>query len=88
MASLGHQKAKKAGDISGIAKHAKEVMMHTKKFMVLYELFIPSDYIFFSQPKLIQLLKKLSQCLAVLQRLMQHKSNKLHNILKIIYVIL
>ena len=36
----------------------------------------------------IQLLKKLSQYLAVLQRLMQHKSNKLHNILKIIYVIL
>ena len=36
----------------------------------------------------IQSLKKLSQCLAALQRLMQHKSNKLHNNLKIIYVIL
>ena len=37
---------------------------------------------------MLQLLKKLSQCLAALQRLMQHKSNKLHNNLKIIYVIL
>ena len=26
-------------------------MMHTKKFTVLYELFIPSDDTFFSQPK-------------------------------------
>ena len=38
--------------------------------------------------EVIQLLKKLSQCLAALQRLMQHKSKKLHNNLKIIYVIL
>ena len=38
--------------------------------------------------RVIQLLKKLSQCLAALQRLMQHKSNKLHNDLNIIYVIL
>ena len=37
---------------------------------------------------MIQSLKKLSQCLAALQRLMQHKSEKLHNNLKIIYVIL
>ena len=36
----------------------------------------------------LQLLKKLSQCLAVVQRLMQHKSNKLDNNLTIIYVIL
>ena len=36
----------------------------------------------------LQSLKKLSQCLAALQRLMQHKSKKLHNNLKIIYVIL
>jgi hypothetical protein len=36
----------------------------------------------------IQLLKKLSQCLAVLKRLVYGKSNKLHNNLKIIYVIL
>jgi hypothetical protein len=36
----------------------------------------------------VQSLKKLSRCLAVLQRLMWCKSNKLHNNLKIIYVIL
>ena len=36
----------------------------------------------------IQLLEKLSQWLAILQRLMQHKSKKLHNNLKIIYDIL
>ena len=36
----------------------------------------------------LQLLKKLSQYLAILQRLMWHKSNKLHNNLKVIYVIL
>jgi hypothetical protein len=36
----------------------------------------------------IQLLKKLSQCLAILKRLVYGKSNKLHNNLKIIYVIL
>jgi hypothetical protein len=36
----------------------------------------------------LQLLKKLSQCLAVLKRLTYGKSNKLHNNLKIIYVIL
>jgi hypothetical protein len=36
----------------------------------------------------LQLLKKLSQCLAILKRLTYGKSNKLHNNLKIIYVIL
>jgi hypothetical protein len=36
----------------------------------------------------IQWVKKLSQCLAVLERLTWHKSNKLRNNLKIIYVIL
>ena len=36
----------------------------------------------------VQLLKKLSQCLAVLQRLMWCRSNKLYNNLKIIGVIL
>jgi hypothetical protein len=36
----------------------------------------------------LQLLKKLSQCLAVLKRLTWHKSDKLHNNLKIVYVIL
>jgi hypothetical protein len=36
----------------------------------------------------IQWVKKLSQCLAVLERLTWHKSSKLHNNLKIIYVIL
>jgi hypothetical protein len=35
----------------------------------------------------IQSLKKLSQCFAILERLTWHKSNKLSNILKIIYVI-
>ena len=41
-----------------------------------------------SQRIQVQSLKKLSQCLAALQRLMQHKSKKLHNNMKIIYVIL
>jgi hypothetical protein len=36
----------------------------------------------------IQLLKKLSQCLAILQRLSCRKSNKIHNNLKITYIIL
>ena len=36
----------------------------------------------------LQSLKKLSQCWAAFQRLMQHKSKKLHNNVKIIYVIL
>jgi hypothetical protein len=36
----------------------------------------------------VQWVKKLSQCLAVLERLTWHKSSKLHNNLKIIYVIL
>jgi hypothetical protein len=36
----------------------------------------------------VQWVKKLSQCLAVLERLAWHKSSKLHNTLKIIYVIL
>jgi hypothetical protein len=36
----------------------------------------------------LQSLKKLSQCLAVLRRLTYGKSNKLHNNMKIIYVIL
>jgi hypothetical protein len=36
----------------------------------------------------VQWVKKLSQCLAVLERLTWHKSNKLYNNLKIIYVIL
>ena len=35
----------------------------------------------------IQLLKKPSQCFAILERLTWHKSNKLCNIVKIIYVI-
>ena len=35
----------------------------------------------------IQLLKKLSQCLAISKRLTWDKSNKLSNILKIIYII-
>jgi hypothetical protein len=35
----------------------------------------------------LQLLKKPSQCFAILERLTWHKSNKLSNILKIIYVI-
>ena len=35
----------------------------------------------------IQLLKKLSQCLAILESLTWDKSNKLDNILKIIYII-
>jgi hypothetical protein len=35
----------------------------------------------------LQLLKKLSQCFAILERLTWHKSNKLSNILEIIYVI-
>ena len=35
----------------------------------------------------IQLLKKLSQCLVILESLTWHKSNKLANILKIIYTI-
>jgi hypothetical protein len=36
----------------------------------------------------LQWVKKLSQCLAILKRLAWHKSSKLHNNLKIIYVIL
>ena len=36
----------------------------------------------------VQWVKKLSQCLALLKRLVWRKSNKLHNNLKIIYVIL
>jgi hypothetical protein len=36
----------------------------------------------------LQWVKKLSQCLAILKRLTWHKSDKLHNNLKIIYVIL
>jgi hypothetical protein len=36
----------------------------------------------------VQWVKKLSQCLAVLERLTWHKSNKLCNNLKLIYVIL
>jgi hypothetical protein len=36
----------------------------------------------------VQWVKKLSQCLAILERLTWHKSNKLCNNLKIIYVIL
>jgi hypothetical protein len=36
----------------------------------------------------LQSFKKLSQCLAILKRLTCGKSNKLHNNLKIIYVIL
>ncbi len=36
----------------------------------------------------VQWVKKLSQCLAVLERLTWHKSSKLHNNLKLIYVIL
>jgi hypothetical protein len=39
-------------------------------------------------PTQLQWVKKLSQCLAVLERLTWHKSNKLCNNLKIIYVIL
>jgi hypothetical protein len=39
-------------------------------------------------PITLQWVKKLSQCLAVLERLTWHKSNKLSNNLKIIYVIL
>src|SRR5712672_4129708 len=37
---------------------------------------------------LLQSLKKLSQCLAIFQRLSCRKSNKLHNNLKITYIIL
>jgi hypothetical protein len=37
---------------------------------------------------ILQWLKKLSQCLATLERLACHKSNKIDNNLKIIYVIL
>jgi len=37
---------------------------------------------------LIQLLKKLSQCFAILERVTWNKSNKLSNIVKIMYVIL
>jgi hypothetical protein len=36
----------------------------------------------------VQSLKKLSQCLAILQRLSCRKSNKLHNNLKVTYIIL
>ena len=36
----------------------------------------------------IQWLKKLSQCLAILERLTWHKSSRLHNNMKILYVIL
>jgi hypothetical protein len=36
----------------------------------------------------LQWLKKLSQCLAILKRLTWHKSSKLHNNLKIMYIIL
>jgi hypothetical protein len=36
----------------------------------------------------VQWVKKLSQCLAVLERLTWHKLNKLWNNLKIIYIIL
>ena len=39
------------------------------------------------QHQYLQLLKKLSQCLAILESLTWHKSNKLANILKIIYII-
>ena len=49
-------------------------------------IYFPVGYIVKSQ--ILQSLKKLSQCLAALQRLMQYKSKKLHNNLKIIYVIL
>ena len=38
-------------------------------------------------PYYIQLLKKPSQCLAILESLTWHKSNKSDNILKIIYII-
>ena len=41
-----------------------------------------------SPNSLLQWLKKLSQCLAVLERLTWHKSSKLHNNLKIMYIIL
>ena len=41
-----------------------------------------------TEDQLLQLLKTLSQCFAILQRLMQCKLNKLHSNLKILYVIL
>jgi hypothetical protein len=54
VASLS-RKAKKAKDVvaakDGVAKYSEEVMSHAKKFTVLYELFIPSEDSFFSQPK-------------------------------------
>src|SRR5229473_4562053 len=46
------------------------------------------DYIVKCPQCKLQWLKKLSQCLAILKRLTCHKSNKIDNNLKIIYVIL
>ena len=48
VASLGRRKAKKSKD--GIAKYNEEVMSYAKKFTLLYELFIPTEDSFFSQP--------------------------------------
>ena len=51
---------------------------------------IPSlclDYLFGHTSVPIQLLKKPSQCLVILESLTWHKSNKLANILRIIYII-
>jgi hypothetical protein len=47
--SLSRRKTKKVKD--GVAKHDDEVKTHAKKFTLLYELFIPSDDSFFSQPR-------------------------------------
>lgn len=49
VASLNRRKAKKAKD--GVAQYNDEVKLHAKKFTLLYELFIPSDDSFFSQPQ-------------------------------------
>ena len=42
----------------------------------------------FFELQVIQLLKKLSQCFAILERVAWNKSNKLSNIVKVMYVIL
>jgi hypothetical protein len=47
--SSSRRKEKNAKD--GVAKHDDEVKLHAKKFTLLYELFIPSDDSFFSQPR-------------------------------------
>jgi hypothetical protein len=66
--------------VSLIAESPLKVFLHGPVTHILLEIWVPCPH--------LQSLKKLSQCSAVLKRLVYGKSNKLHNNMKIIYVIL